>query len=187
MNLYFRLIRVLICAFSSIRGQSASIDFPNGVSKLTFRAWPFDCDLNFHMNQARYSNLTDLARFDMIIRMGLGSLVKQRKLSPIVLGINMEYKKEIRPFEAFTIESRAFSWEKNITGIEHLFFVQRHGEKVLAAKGLAKVSLYDRKQRAFAQPEEYAAHLGQPTPEVIMSATEADFMKLRLINKEPNS
>lgn len=183
MNLYFRLLRIMFAAYWFVRIQKQRIAFPDGMSRIWFRALPLDCDLNFHLNQARYSNLTDLGRLDWLVRSGLGAFISQRKCAPIVLNIHMEYRREIKPFERFSLETRIFGWTENMIGAEHLFFVKRTGEVILAAKGFAKIGLYDRKERRFILPEEYAEFLNVDLPQKTMSESEHHFLTSRILEK----
>ena len=56
MNLYFRIILVLIKSFFAKKIS------PLTSSTLSFRALPFDCDINLHLTNARYLSFMDLGR-----------------------------------------------------------------------------------------------------------------------------
>lgn len=64
MNLWFRLLYLLLCSF--FRPRLAA---PFGVSRLPFRVLPNDLDSNLHMTNGRYWNIFDLGRLDLILRM----------------------------------------------------------------------------------------------------------------------
>ena len=65
MNLYFRLIWVIIRSFFKSR-----IDFADKIS-LTLRILPNDLDINRHLNNGRYLTLLDLASIEFFIRSGV--------------------------------------------------------------------------------------------------------------------
>ena len=106
MNLIFRLVWTVIAAFWKAREERGQIDYPHGESVLTFRVWPTDCDINFHMTHSRYAAFTDIGRIDYAIRAGLGKAVKREKWAPMVAGYHIEYRREIKPLELFTMRTR---------------------------------------------------------------------------------
>jgi acyl-CoA thioesterase FadM len=130
MNLWFRMIRVLILAL--LRPRLGLLD----VSRIAFRVWPFDLDVNVHMNNARYVALMDLGRLDIIVRSGLGGVVLRRRLQPVIASAMVRYRRSLLPFERFTLVTRVIGWDDKWLYIEHR--LERAGELVCLAvvKGL---------------------------------------------------
>lgn len=130
MNLWFRVLRILI---TSLLGPRLGL---LDESRLEFRVWPFDLDINVHMNNARYLALMDLGRLDIIVRSGLGRLVLRRRLQPVIAGALVRYRRSLLPFERFTLRTRLLGWDEKWLFIEHR--LERHGELVCLAvvKGL---------------------------------------------------
>lgn len=123
MNLVFRLIRVLILSF--VRPGLHPLE----PSVLHFRAWPLDLDINVHMTNSRYFALMDLGRTELILRNGIARQVLRHKWQPVVSGTTMRFKRAIRPFQSFTLESRALYWDDKGFYIEQRFV---DGGKTLA-------------------------------------------------------
>lgn len=115
MNLIFRLIRVLI--LSRVRPGLHPLD----PSCLHFRAWPFDLDINVHMTNSRYFALMDLARTELILRNGIAKQMFKRKWQPVVAGATMRFKRAIRPFQKFTVETQALYWDDKGFYLEQRF------------------------------------------------------------------
>jgi acyl-CoA thioesterase FadM len=130
MNLWFRVIGVL---FSSLFRPRLGL---LGESRLDFRVWPFDLDINIHMNNARYLALMDLGRLDIILRSGLGRLVLRQRLQPVIASALVRYRRSLLPFERFTLCTRLLGWDEKWLFIEHR--LERRGDVVCQAvvKGL---------------------------------------------------
>jgi acyl-CoA thioesterase FadM len=103
-----------------------------------FRAWPQDCDLNFHLNAGRYVSFMDIARVELLARMRLLRPVLKRGWRPIVGGGAVTYRKSVMPFERFSVESRVAAWDEKWFYIEHLVH-KRDG--ALAARGVMRTLL----------------------------------------------
>lgn len=130
MNLWLRLLKVLISAL--LRPRLGLLD----ESRLSFRVWPVDLDLNIHMNNARYLAHMDLGRVDIILRTGLGKIAMRHKLQPVIGSVMVRFRKSLQPFERFTLRSRVLGWNAKWFFFEHR--IERQGELVCLAiaKGL---------------------------------------------------
>lgn len=88
-----------------------------------------EIDLNLHMNQAAYAQVFELGRADWIVRSGLWNRVRSQGINPVVAQQNLVYRRELKPLQRYSIDTRA-------TAIEgRLLVVQGHlivGEKVHA-------------------------------------------------------
>ena len=113
MNLWFRVLRVIVLAL--LRSRLRLTD----ESRLGFRVWPTDLDLNVHMNNARYLSLMDLGRLDMILRSGMGRLVWRDKLQPVIAGALVRFRRPLKPFEKIHLRSRLLAWDDKWMFIEH--------------------------------------------------------------------
>ena len=103
-------------------------------STLRFTVWPTDCDLNFHLNAGRFISLMDVARMEFIARTGLLRKLLQKRWRPIMGGIVVRYRREIRPFERFTIRTRVLGWDEKWFYLEHI--VEKEG--VFCASGTVR-------------------------------------------------
>jgi YbgC/YbaW family acyl-CoA thioester hydrolase len=141
MNLWFRLIFLLLV--TPFRPRIAA---PHGVSRLNFRVWFNDLDTNGHVNNGRYWTMFDLGRTDMMIRMGLLKAVLKHKWTPIVGGGAIRFRRELKLFQAFVLETRIAAWTENRVVFEQRILAD--GD-VVATRALVLAGLYDRKARGF--------------------------------------
>ena len=145
MNLWFRVLWLFLSA-----PFRARIEPPFGVSRLRFRVWPHDIDTNLHLNNGRYLTLADLGRTDLLLRTGLLRTVLKEGLLPMLSGSAIRYRREIRTFRAFTLESRIVAWRGTSFVMEHRFLAAMpDGSEGTAAIALVRGGLYSRKERKF--------------------------------------
>lgn len=116
MNLYFRLFWLFLWRIRHCR----SIGFLE-LSRITYRALPSDCDINFHLTNSRYPAFMDLARTYMMAEMGLLKPFLKLKWMPIVNASAFTYIKDIKPLSSFDIETQIVGWDEKYFYIEHRF------------------------------------------------------------------
>lgn len=156
MNLWLRVLWLLLAT-----PFRAKIDAPFGVSRLKFRCWPHDCDTNLHMNNGRYLTIADLGRTDLLLRMGLIKLVLKEGLQPMLSGAAVRFRRELKPFQPFTLESRIVCWRGTTFVMEHRFVAAgKDGNPTTAAIALVRGGLYDKKGRQFVGAERLARAVG---------------------------
>jgi hypothetical protein len=78
MNIYFRLLRTLLCAPFKPR-----ILIGDAIV-LPFRVWPNDLEINSHMNNGRYMTIVDLALIEYFTRAGLLRVMLARDWRPML-------------------------------------------------------------------------------------------------------
>ncbi len=168
MNLWLRLIWLILTAKS--RGRLA---LPGGVSNVSFRVWPHDLDPSIHMNNGRYLTLMDLGRLDVMLRSGLWKAVRDRRWTPIASAVTMRYRRELRPFQKFRLETRLVCWDETLVVMEQTFVIDGGGrDGQIAARGLFKGGIYDREAKSFVAIARLMDAIGvtaaspRPTPEV---------------------
>ena len=163
MNLWFRVLWLFLSA-----PFRARIEPPFGVSRLKFRVWPLDLDINLHLNNGRYLTIADLGRTDLLTQTGLWKAVLKEGLLPMLSGSAIRYRRELKPFQAFTLESRIVCWRATTFVMEHRFVTTNaEGEATTAAIALVRGGLYSKKNRQFvpaARLVEMAGYFG-PSPE----------------------
>ncbi len=145
MNLWLRLLRCLVAAF-----LGRPLDPGEGISRLTFRVWPHDLDPSLHMNNGRYLTLMDLGRLDVMARSGLLRAAWHHGWTPIASGIQIRYRRELRLWQTFRIETRLAAWQTHLVVMEQRFVIETGpyaGQT--AAIALFKGGLYDRAERRF--------------------------------------
>lgn len=114
---------------------------PADESVLRFRVLPTDSDLNFHLNDGRYISISGLGRLDLMQRTKLLRRALRRGWYPVVGGIIIRYRREIRWFEKFTLRSRIAGWDDKWFYFEHRF--ENNGD--VAAVAYARGVMRDRK------------------------------------------
>ena len=168
MNLWFRLIWLLLTSPFGPRLQALG-----DPSLLRFRVWPHDLDTSLHMNNGRYWSLMDLGRTDLMLRTGLWRAVLRHRWVPVVNSGMIRFRRELRPFQPFRIETAILCWTDSWLVIQHRVLRQgRDGAEIVAAQALVRAGLYDRTARAFVPVARLMAEIGiaqespPPSPEV---------------------
>lgn len=105
MNLFFRLIRIIIHAL--YRPKLHFLDR----SIVTFRVWPFDLDINSHMTNSRYLSVMDLGRTDLLIRTGLGKLTWKKKWASVLGSATIRWRRSLKLFQKFDLHTHVVGWD----------------------------------------------------------------------------
>jgi len=156
MNLWLRVLHLVIASFFRPK-----LDPVRDVSRLTFRVWPHDLDTSLHMNNGRYWTLMDLGRTDIMIRSGLWRPILKKGWVPVVSAGQVRFRREMRLFQPFTLETRILTWSEGHVVIEHrLISKARDGSPVLNAIALVRAGLYDRTGRSFVSMSRLLAEIG---------------------------
>jgi acyl-CoA thioesterase FadM len=79
---------------------------PEVVGRLALVCWPWDCDINLHMNNSRYLALMDLGRWHHVLVSGVGREMRRRGLAPVAVHVDIDFRKSLQPFQRFTLETR---------------------------------------------------------------------------------
>ncbi len=156
MNLWLRLLHLIIAAVFRPK-----LNPVRDVSRLTFRVWPHDLDTSMHMNNGRYWTLMDLGRTDIMIRSGLWRPILKNGWVPVVGAAQIRFRRELRPFRAFALETRILTWSESHVVMEHRLVSQaKDGSPVLNAIALVRAGLYDRRERRFIPMERLLGEIG---------------------------
>lgn len=105
MTLYIRLLFVIVAALFGRK-----LGFMDE-SRLRFRVWPHDIDLNMHMTNARYLAVMDLGRLDLILRNGLARAMLKCRWQAVLGATNIRYRRPLKPFETFEVITRPLCWD----------------------------------------------------------------------------
>ena len=173
MNLWLRLIWLFLTARNRAR-----LNLPGDISRLNFRVWLHDLDLSLHMNNGRYLTLMDLGRLDILIGSGLWRALVKNAWTPIASAITIRYRRELRPFQKFQLETRLVTWDTTLVVMEQTFVIvggPRDGQ--VAARALFKGGLYDRKARAFVPVAQLMETIGVSVQSPAPSDDVAAFLK----------
>ena len=160
MNLWLRMIWCVL-----IQPFTGKPEIPHGVSRLAFRVMPHDLDAVGHMNNGRYLTIGDLGRFDLVLASGLWRMVVKHRWMPVASTIAIRYRREMRLFEPFWLETQVVGWSDTVIVIEHRY-VFRKGKRAgqAAARALFKGGFYDRSKREYVPISTVLAAMGYDGP-----------------------
>lgn len=172
MNLWLRLLWLI----ASARWRGVLV-VPAAASRLDFRVWFHDLDAVGHMNNGRYLTLMDLGRTDLMVRTGLYRAALKHKWTPIANAIAIRYRREMRLFQKFRIETRLLYWDESRVVMEQVFtFIGGRHDGHVAARALFKGGLYDRATKEFVAIARLMEEMGTVAASPVMTAEVQAFL-----------
>lgn len=154
MNLYFRFFWLTLTAW---RRSSVPV---LGPCRTHFRVLPSDLDLLLHVNNGVYLSLMDLGRVDLMRRAGLFHRIARRGWYPVVVAQSIRYRRSLKLFERFVIETRVLGWDDKAFLAEQRF--ERGSEVVAYALVRARFLAKGGQAVAPAQVLALAGHVAEP-------------------------
>lgn len=145
MTLFFRLLLAWLTA--RFRSRASVL----GPCRTPFRVWPGDLDVLFHVNNGVYLSMLDAARLDFVLRAGVFSAFWRRGVYPVVAAETIRFRRSLRLFQRFEVETRVVGWDEQALVLTHQFvcggepvadavirwrFLKRRGGKANAAEVL---------------------------------------------------
>ena len=115
MNLYLRLV-FLIVRMLRLERRGVLDD-----SRVCFRVLPNDCDVNLHMNNARYLAFMDLGRVNLMAQMGLMRAIFRYRWKPVLAAAEINFIRQMAPFRKFELVTRVVTWDEKYVYMEQLF------------------------------------------------------------------
>jgi len=144
MNLWLRFLWLLIT--SRFRPRLSP---PFDVSVLNLIVLPNDLDIYGHMNNSRYLAVMDLGRMDAFLRSGLVSATRGAGWNPVLSAAKVRFRRELRLFQRFRLETRILFWEDTTFVMEHRIIARLGEREVVATQALMRGGLYDRSAKKF--------------------------------------
>lgn len=135
MNLYLRLLRVLLAALLKQRVLYTA------VIESRFRVWPHDIDLFGHMNNGRYLQIMDVARADWMIRTGVAGTIRRNRWAPLLGGGFIRFRHSLHFLQTYRVRTRLMGWDHRWFFLEHVF-IDTNGRCL--AKGISRAALRSR-------------------------------------------
>ncbi|KAF9581654.1 hypothetical protein BGW38_001245 [Lunasporangiospora selenospora] len=122
-------LRIAAVQLYSLRhGKSFRIK-PTDTTIVRERVWFDDLDLNFHFSNSSYGKNCDYARVKYVTSL-LGPSVlplhPMRKIAFALGGNQMWFKKEIRLFQSYEIQTRLLSWNQKWFILEHRMYTPQY-------------------------------------------------------------
>jgi acyl-CoA thioesterase FadM len=187
MNLWLRLLWLFLTAPFRPR-----LSLPGEASVLALRVLPNDLDLSLHMNNGRYLAIMDLGRLDLLLRSGLGGAVWRKGWTPVANAALVRFRRELRPFDRYRLETRVVGWLDAAVLIEQTFvFAAGEREGQVAARALFKGALYDRAARRYVPVAEMMELIGasavSPAPPADVEAFLAADHAMREAGRTPRA
>ncbi|MGA0025659.1 MAG: thioesterase family protein [Burkholderiales bacterium] len=116
MNLYLRLLWLIL---RMLRGVPRRGLFDE--SRVAFRVWPTDCDLNLHMNNGRYLTFMDLGRTHLMAQAGMLCEFLRRRWLPVLGAAEITFIRPLPPFAKFELVTRVVTWDEKYVYLEQTF------------------------------------------------------------------
>ncbi len=132
MNLWLRLIWMLLTVWR--RRQVSILDS----STLSMSVMPNDLDFNGHVNNGRFLTLADVGRMDFVLRSGAAKAAFRMRALPIVGDSLAKFRRDLKLFERFEIQTRLLGWDNKWTFMEHRFLRHDRVLGVVVIRGLFK-------------------------------------------------
>ena len=111
-----------------------------------------ETDLDFlgHVNHAKYLSILEEARWEMIAEAGYGfDELRAAMISPVILEVNIQYKKEICNRECIVIETHTQMSPSKVGTLEQ---IMRKENGQIAASATIVYGVMDLKQRTLIHP-----------------------------------
>jgi acyl-CoA thioesterase FadM len=110
------LFRTLLHAWTSRFGRRLG---HYDVARTRLRVLPTDLDVFRHMNNGVYLSVFDIGRFDMLRRNGVWRIFVERGWYPVVASETITFRKSLRLWQAFTVESRIIGFDDRAAYVQH--------------------------------------------------------------------
>jgi len=123
MSLFFRLLLLFLSAPFRPRCD------PFGPARKRYIVLPPDLDVLFHVNNGVYLTMLDAARVDLMLRSGVGKLVWQKGLYPVVAAQTIRFRRSLQLFQVFEVETKVIGWDEKALIIQHHFW---RGDELVA-------------------------------------------------------
>lgn len=111
-----------------------------------------EIDLDFlgHVNHANYLSILEEARWELIADQGFGfDALRKSMISPVILGVNIQYRKEIRNRETIIIETHTTHSVEKIATLDQVIR-KENGE--IAATATVTYGVMDLRARKLVPP-----------------------------------
>lgn len=129
---WLRLIKIVFALIGKPR-----VDFLTP-TRIRLRVWPNDLDFNLHVNNGRYLTLADIGRVHWFVRTGILQIARRQKTFPVVGDAIAKFRRDLKVFESFEIETRLLGWDDKWGYQEHRFIRNGRVIGVVAIRGVFK-------------------------------------------------
>jgi acyl-CoA thioester hydrolase len=118
-----------------------------------------------HVNNATYLQLFEEARWDLITKGGYGlEVVRETGQGPVVLEVQVKFRRELKNREQAVIESQLISYKKTVAKLRQVI---RKGDGTVASEAIFVIALWDTKARKLLVPtDRWLAAIGIRADEI---------------------
>lgn len=103
-----------------------------------------------HVNNATYLELYEEARWQILTERGYGfKTVHQLKVGPVILEVNLKFKKEIHLREVITIQTEVLNYQGKIAQMGQKM-IKENGD--IASEAVFTFGLFDMRERRLIEP-----------------------------------
>jgi acyl-CoA thioester hydrolase len=109
-----------------------------------------------HLNHARYFELFEQARWDIITERGFGiDVIRRTRTGPVILEVSVKFLRELAPRETVVIRSELASYEGKIGKFRQQIL---KADGAVACEALFTFGLWDIERRKLVEPSPEWAH-----------------------------
>jgi acyl-CoA thioesterase FadM len=105
------------------------------------RAWPWLCDFQGHVNNARYLDLMTRGRMYLLLQNGLFRPIFTQRMAFLVGGLGGIYRRSIPRMAEFVLQTRVAAYDERWFYYEHTFLLGSRAHDGTAARFLARGQL----------------------------------------------
>lgn len=138
------------------------------------RVWPWDLDANMHMNNVRYLKHMETGRVDHMIQTPWLLAMHDHHLGVVVANTEISYVRELKPFQAFDVETCITSWDEKYIYVDQLF---TYGNTVFTA-AIVRLAMLDTQNGKRVSPVELFSRI---YPDISISDLPASAQHLNLL------
>src|SRR6185503_7817124 len=121
-----------------------------------------------HLNNARYLELFEQARWDLITERGFGiDVIRQTRTGPTILEISLRFMRELSARDAVVIRTEMLSYERKVGKLRQAI-VKSDG--AVACEAVFTIGLFDLDQRRLVAPTPAWLHAIGMTPAAVAPA-----------------
>ncbi|HET6147637.1 MAG TPA: acyl-CoA thioesterase [Polyangia bacterium] len=118
-----------------------------------------------HVNNARYLELLEQARWDLITERGFGiDIIRRSRTGPTILEINIRFLREMSAREVIVIRTEMLSYERKVGKLRQQM---RKSDGNVACEAIFTIGLFDLERRRLIDPTpewSFAIGLDPPAP-----------------------
>ena len=119
----------------------------------SYRVRLLDLDANGHMNNVKYMKYLERGRVELMVQTPWLNLTYGHKARTLIANAEINYIKELKPFQPFTVETRISAWDDRYVYIEQRFM----NNDVIFTTAASRMAIVDRRTHQRISPLELFA------------------------------